>query len=70
MIFKVYYQESKTQVPVREHTRSLFIEAESEREVRLALKDKDFNIELVQLVTGAHLEYEQQNENFNITEIS
>ena len=68
MIYKVYYQESSTEVPVREHTKTLFIEAESEREVRLALKDKNYNIEFIQPTTGAYLDYEQQNEDFKIVE--
>ena len=29
MIFKVYYQETKTQVPVRENTKTIFVEGES-----------------------------------------
>lgn len=34
MIFKVLYQEVPDEVPVRERTKSLYIEAESVREVR------------------------------------
>ncbi|GAA0325002.1 RNA polymerase subunit omega 1 [Bacillus carboniphilus] len=68
MIFKVYYQESKAEVPVREHTKTLYMEAETEREVRLALDDKNFNIEFVQPTTGAYLEYEQQSEDFKVLE--
>lgn len=69
MIFKVYYQESKTEVPVREKTKSLFIEAESVREVLSKIRDRGYNIEYVQEVKGAYLEYEKQNEDFKVLEI-
>lgn len=64
MIYKVYYQENPLEVPVRENTKSLYIEASSEREVRFALKDRNYNVEFVQLLEGNHLTYEQANENF------
>jgi len=66
MIYKVYYQENKNEIPVRENTKSLYVEASSEREVRAYLKDRGFNIELVQLLEGAHLEYEQNSPNFKV----
>lgn len=69
MIFKVYFQESNKQVPVREKTKTLFIHADSERDVRKKLADKSYNIEFVQPVQGAFLEYEQNNEDFNVLEI-
>ncbi|EIJ81669.1 hypothetical protein PB1_01970 [Bacillus methanolicus PB1] len=69
MIFKVFYQESITQVPVREKTKTLYIEAESERDVRSKLADRTINIEFIQPVSGAFLEYEQQNEDFKVLEI-
>lgn len=69
MIFKVFYQEKMLEVPVRENTKVLYVEAESEREVRTKLQNSGYNIEFVQSVTGAHLEYEKQNENFKVVEI-
>lgn len=69
MIFKVFYQETKTEIPVRENTKTLFIEAESERDVRTKLANKPFNIEFVTEVKGAFLEYEKQNEEFKVLEI-
>lgn len=66
MIYKVYYQENKNEIPVRENTKSLYVEASSEREVRAYLKDRGYNIELVQLLEGAHLEYEQNSPNFKV----
>jgi DNA-dependent RNA polymerase auxiliary subunit epsilon len=69
MIFKVYFQEKLNEVPVRENTKTIYLEGDSERNVRKKLADRGFNIELVQLVTGAHLEYEKQNEDFKVLEI-
>ncbi|ANB58656.1 hypothetical protein GFC29_233 [Anoxybacillus sp. B7M1] len=69
MIFKVFYQENLDEVPVREKTNTLYIEAESEREVRQKLKNRAINIEYIQPLEGAHLEYEKQSPNFNVLEI-
>ncbi|AND39208.1 MULTISPECIES: DNA-dependent RNA polymerase subunit epsilon [Cytobacillus] len=69
MIFKVYYQDSKTEVPVREKTKTIFVEGDSERDVRLKLADRNYNIEFVTSVQGEFLEYERQNEDFKVLEI-
>jgi len=69
MIFKVYFQEVANEVPVREHTQTVYVEAESERDTRLKLKDRNINIEYIQKVQGAYLEYEQQNEDYKVLEI-
>ncbi len=69
MIFKVYYQELITQVPVREKTQTIYVEANYEREVRSKLADRNYNIEFVELVKGAYLEYEKQNPDFKVLEI-
>ena len=64
MIYKVYFQENANEIPVRENTKTLYVEASSEREVRHYLKDRNYNIELVQLLEGNYLEYEQNSPNF------
>lgn len=69
MIFKVYYQESKVEVPVREKTQTFFIEAESVRDVYSKIAERGFNIEYIQPVKGAYLEYEQQSEDYKVLEI-
>ncbi len=69
MIFKVYYQETIRQVPVRENTKTLFIEANAEWEVRRKLKERNYNIEFITPLSGPYLEYEQQNENFKVESI-
>ncbi|WP_078547415.1 DNA-dependent RNA polymerase subunit epsilon [Litchfieldia alkalitelluris] len=69
MIFKVYFQEQANEVPVREKTKTVFVEAGSEKEVRTKLIDRAINIEYIQKVEKAFLEYEQQNEDFKVLEI-
>ncbi|WP_249713238.1 DNA-dependent RNA polymerase subunit epsilon, partial [Bacillus cereus] len=56
MIYKVYSQENANEILVRENTKSLYHEAASEREVRQKLKDRNYNIEFVQLLEGNYLE--------------
>lgn len=69
MIYKVYYQENMLQVPVRENTRSMYIEADSERSVREKLKSHNYSIEFVQLLEGAHLEHEQAAPYFELEQV-
>ena len=69
MIFKVYYQESLKQVAVREKTRILYFEAESVKDVLKNPALKSFNVEYVERVEGAYLEYEQKSEDFKVLEI-
>ncbi|MBQ0139720.1 MAG: DNA-dependent RNA polymerase auxiliary subunit epsilon family protein [Kurthia sp.] len=66
MIYKVYYQESMLEVPVRENTKSLYLEATDVREVREKLANRGYNIELVQLLEGNYLEYEQKSEHYHL----
>ncbi|WP_099157936.1 DNA-dependent RNA polymerase subunit epsilon [Virgibacillus ndiopensis] len=69
MIFKVLYQELKQEIPVRERTKSLYVEAESEKEVRTKLLDRDLNIEFIQVLDEAHLAYEKQSEHFMLESV-
>ncbi len=69
MLFKVFYQKNFNQVPVREFTEAMFVEGENEADVRKKLADRNFNIEFVTPVSGAYLEYEQQNEDFKVETI-
>lgn len=64
MIYKVFFQEIKTEVPVRERTKTIYMKAESERDVRTKLAEKKYNIEFIQKLDEAHLEYEKRSENF------
>ncbi|AXI08947.1 hypothetical protein CUC15_08465 [Oceanobacillus zhaokaii] len=69
MIYKVLYQEFMGETPVREKTKSIYVEADSVREVRKKLNDRNYNIELIQALDAAHLEYEQKSENFELENI-
>jgi DNA-dependent RNA polymerase auxiliary subunit epsilon len=69
MIFKVYFQQHVREVPVREKTKTIYVNADSERDVRIKLKERDMNIEFIQKVDGAFLDYEQQNEDYKVLEI-
>ncbi len=72
MVFKVYYQELADEVPVRERTKSFYIEAESEREVRQKLEASQtpYLIEYIQPLSEASLEYEKKhNPDFKIVEL-
>ncbi|MBP2077913.1 DNA-dependent RNA polymerase subunit epsilon [Oceanobacillus polygoni] len=60
MIFKVLYQEEQNEVPVRERTKSVYVEADSIREVRKKLNDRKYNIEYIQALDEAHLNYEKE----------
>lgn len=66
MIYKVYYQENAHEIPVRENTRSMYLEAQSEREVRVKLQNFDYNIEYIQLLEGEYLAHEQESLNFEL----
>ncbi|MCK6256848.1 DNA-dependent RNA polymerase auxiliary subunit epsilon family protein [Fictibacillus sp. KIGAM418] len=66
MIFKVYFQENKNEVPIRENTKSIYMDANSIEEVRKKLSDTNYNIEFVQEIKGKFLEYEQQSDSFEV----
>lgn len=71
MIYKVYYQETKTRNPKREQTQSLYLEADSEVKARMLVEDNTpYNIELVQLLEANHLDYEKENADFSLTEFN
>lgn len=69
MVFKVYFQDSKKEVPVREKTQTIFVEGDSERDVRKKLADRSYNIEFITGLDGAYLEFEKQREDFKVLEI-
>lgn len=64
MIFKVLYQDLSKEMPVRERTKSIYIKADSIKDVRKKLIDRDYNIEFIQILDQAHLEYEKRSEDF------
>ncbi|MGX7025454.1 DNA-dependent RNA polymerase subunit epsilon [Vagococcus hydrophili] len=71
MIYKVYYQDDKKNSPQREKTLSLYIEATSPVEARRIIEtNTPYNIELIQLLEGNHLEYEKENADFTLVEFN
>lgn len=69
--FKVTYQETKTQVPTRENTKALYLEAKDTVEARAKLAETPYNIEFIQELSDAHLEYEREhNPDFAIAEFN
>lgn len=60
-VFKVFYQQNLTDRIIREDTKTKYFEAESETEVRQGLKGAGYNIELVEKLSDAHLNYEKEN---------
>ncbi len=69
MIFKVLYQADKTRAPRRETTQTLYLEAKDTVEARKLLEENtQYNIELIQELTGNFLEYEKKSPNFKLTE--
>lgn len=56
---KVFFQHNKDEVIVRENTNTIYVEGETEEQVRRYLKDRNYNIEFITKLEGAHLEYEK-----------
>lgn len=70
MVFKIYYQETKAQNPKRENTKVMYVESNSLTDVRHDVETKTtHNIEFIEELSTAALEYEQQSVNFAMTEI-
>ena len=69
-VFKVFYQKNSKEIPVRENTQVLFVEADGVPEVRKYLDDRDYNIEIVQELSDAYLEFEKQAEDFKVEKVN
>ncbi|CAM4334024.1 DNA-dependent RNA polymerase subunit epsilon [Jeotgalicoccus halotolerans] len=70
-VFKVFFQEDIDTRIIREDTQIRYVEAETEEEVRNYLKTNQNNIEFIQALSPAHLEYEQNNnEDFKVETIA
>lgn len=75
MIYKVFYQETKTS-PRREQTKVLYAEVDAVSELDGRIKVKElvetkfpaYNVEFVDLLTDKHLEYEKEHADFKLTE--
>jgi DNA-dependent RNA polymerase auxiliary subunit epsilon len=71
LIFKVLYQPNAIRNPQRELTQALYLEADSAVAARaLVAKNTDYNVELIQELTGNFLDYEQKSPDFKLTEFN
>lgn len=70
MTFKVYYQPSKKSNPKRENTHVMYFEAKDEVEARHLVETRfpECNVEFIEALDEATLEYEKQSVNFKLTE--
>lgn len=69
MIYKVYYQDTNDEYPVRERTKSLYLKADSKRDVLRKLESSNYNIEYIQALNEAHLAYEKQSGAFTLENV-
>jgi DNA-dependent RNA polymerase auxiliary subunit epsilon len=69
-VFKAFFQDTMDNRIIREDTKTRYFEAESETEVRIALKDSGYNIEFVTELSPEHLEYEKEhNADFKVEKV-
>lgn len=69
MIYKVLYQPNPQENPKRESTKALYLNAKTEADVRDLIRDNTkYTVEYIQPLEGKHLEFEQQEPDFKITE--
>jgi DNA-dependent RNA polymerase auxiliary subunit epsilon len=69
MIFKVFYQTSLNEVPIREHTKTVYVEAETINDVRKKLADRKYNIEYIQEINGKFLQYEKDTDSLELENV-
>lgn len=76
MIYKVFYQETKTRSPRREQTKALYLDIDATDELegrikarKLVEKKTAYNIEFIELLSDKHLEYEKESGVFALTEL-
>ncbi|MBY6036261.1 DNA-dependent RNA polymerase auxiliary subunit epsilon family protein [Fictibacillus nanhaiensis] len=69
MIFKVFFQKSLTEVPIREHTQTVYVEAKTINDVRIKLADRKYNIEYIQEINGNFLEYEKDTNSLELENV-
>lgn len=69
MIYKVLYQENSLEPAIRENTKALYMEADSEREIRSQLREHtSYLVEYIEALDDAHLAYEKAHADFTLTE--
>ncbi|MGT2666443.1 DNA-dependent RNA polymerase subunit epsilon [Streptococcus rifensis] len=75
MIYKVFYQETKTTNPKREMTKALYLEVDAANELEGRIKARQvveantaYHIEFIELLSDKHLAYEKETGAFELTE--
>ncbi|KXB58540.1 DNA-dependent RNA polymerase subunit epsilon [Gemelliphila asaccharolytica] len=68
--FKVFYQENNKEIPVRENTKSMFIESSDKPSVLRYLESKNYNVEYVQEMTEEYLNFEKKSSDFKMVKIN
>ena len=63
-VFKVFYQENAKEIQV------VYVEADGVPAVRKYLDDRNYNVELVQELSEAYLEFEKQSEDFKVEKVN
>ena len=69
-VFKVFHQENAKEVLVGENTQVVHVEADGVPAVRKYLEDRNYNVELVQELSEAYLEFEKQSEDFKVEKVN
>lgn len=68
--FKVFYQENNKEIPVRENTKSMFIESSDKPSVLRYLESKNYNVEYVQEMNEEYLNFEKKSSDFKMVKIN
>ncbi len=68
--FKVFYQKNNKEIPVRENTKSMFIESSDKPSVLRYLESKNYNVEYVQEMTEEYLNFEKKSSDFKMVKIN
>lgn len=69
-VFKVFYQENSKEIPVRENTEVVYVEANGVPEVYKYLEERNYNIEYIQELSEQHLEFESNSVNFKLEKVN
>jgi DNA-dependent RNA polymerase auxiliary subunit epsilon len=69
MIFKVFFQTSLNEVPIRENTKTVYVEGKTINDVRKKLADRKYNIEYIQEINGKFLEYEKDTNSLELENV-
>ncbi|MBF0710227.1 MULTISPECIES: DNA-dependent RNA polymerase subunit epsilon [unclassified Gemella] len=69
-VFKVFYQANNKEIPVRENTEVLYVEANNTPEVVKYVEDKNYNLEFVQELSEQYLKFEKESVNFKLEKIN